>query len=494
MTTHSRREFLTVVAGAAFVAMPTAAPASPPAPDDLTSLSLVEAGALVQSRKVTPVELTTACLAQIERWNPVLNAFITITRDAALAQARDADGEIRRGRYRGALHGVPIALKDIIDTTGVRTTAASAVFKDRVPTDDAEVVRRLRAAGAVFLGKLNLHEFAYGGTSISSYFGAVHNPWRPDCIAGGSSGGSGAAVAAGLCFGALGTDTGGSIRLPAAHCGIVGLKPTYGRVSTRGVLPLAWSLDHVGPMTRTVADAAAMLQAIAGYDRSEPASIDRPVPDYGKALKQRVRAVRLGVPPDYVAALDPEIQSAFDAALDVLKALTAGAQNVTFSANADDRTTIRAAEAFAYHAARVSSTPDLYQPEVLARIRSGADVSAIAYIEARRRMERLRREGNVAFETIDVLVTPTVPVLPTPIVATSADDGPRIRNVAPFNLAGFPAISVPCGFSRSGLPIGLQLVGPAWGEEVLLAVAAAYENATQWHKLRPVLAQVEHEH
>jgi aspartyl-tRNA(Asn)/glutamyl-tRNA(Gln) amidotransferase subunit A len=252
------------------------------------------------------------------------------------------------------------------------------------------------------------------------------------------------------------------------------------------VLPLAWSLDHVGPMTRTVADAAAVLQAIAGYDPQEAASVQRPVPDYGKALRQRVATARLGVSSEYTAGLDPEIQAAFDAALAVLKPLTAGVRTVAFPVNAEDRTTIRAAEAFAYHASRIASTPDLYQPEVLARIRTGADVSAVAYIEARRRMERLRREGHSAFETVDVLVTPTVPMLPTPIATTSPDDGPRIRNVAPLNLAGLPAISIPCGFSRSGLPIGLQLVAPAWGEELLLAVAAAYENATEWHKRRPM--------
>jgi aspartyl-tRNA(Asn)/glutamyl-tRNA(Gln) amidotransferase subunit A len=484
---HTRREFLSAVAAASCAAASRtgAAVVAPAAPPELTTLSLIEASALIRSRKASPVELTNACLTQIERLNPALNAFITVTRDPALTRARSAESEITRGKWRGPLHGIPIALKDIVDTKDVRTTAASAVFKDRVPAEDAEVVRRLTEAGAVIVGKLNLHEFAYGGTSITSHFGAVHNPWRPDYIAGGSSGGSAAAVAAGLCFGALGTDTGGSIRLPAAHCGIVGLKATYGRVSTRGVLPLAWSLDHVGPMSRTVADAAAMLQVIAGYDPKEPTSIERPVPDYARALGQRVATARLGVAPEYVASVDPEIQSAFESAVTVLRTLTAGVQNVAFSANSDDRTTIRAAEAFAYHAVRIGSTPDLYQPEVLARIRSGADVSASAYIEARRRMERLRREGHAAFETVDVLVTPTVPVLPTPIAATSADDGPRIRNVAPFNLAGFPAISVPCGFSRSGLPIGLQLVAPSWHEELLLALAAAYENATTWHTRRP---------
>jgi aspartyl-tRNA(Asn)/glutamyl-tRNA(Gln) amidotransferase subunit A len=234
---------------------------------------------MVHRRAVSPVELTQACLARIERLNPVLNAFITVTADQAFQQARDAEAEIRKGKWRGPLHGVPIALKDLFDTAGVRTTAASGVFKDRVPSEDAESVRRLRAAGAVLLGKLNMHEFAYRPTSAATYFGPVHNPWNLDMIAGGSSGGSAAAVAAGLCYGALGTDTGGSIRLPAAFCGIAGLKPTYGRVSTGGVIPLAWSLDHVGPMCRSVADCALLLQPIVGYDPLDSNSVDAPVPD-----------------------------------------------------------------------------------------------------------------------------------------------------------------------------------------------------------------------
>jgi aspartyl-tRNA(Asn)/glutamyl-tRNA(Gln) amidotransferase subunit A len=488
---HDRRAFLKSFASlcAAGALGPRAGLAAAPAnPDDLTAFSLTEAAALIRSRKISPVEVTNACLARIDRLNPRLNAFITVTGDSALAEARAAEAEIRRGAWRGPLHGVPIAVKDIIDTAGVRTTAASALFKDRVPEDDAEVVRRLRSAGAVLIGKLNLHEFAYGGSSIASQFGAVRNPWNPEFIAGGSSGGSGAAVAASLCFGALGTDTGGSIRLPAAHCGIVGLKPTYGRVSTRGVLPLAWSLDHIGPMTRSVADAAAMLQAIAGYDAKEPTSADRPVPDYGKSLLRRIAAVRLGVAREYATALDPEIESAFTAAVATLRTLTAGVREISFPLNSDDRTTIRAAEAFAYHAANVAATPGLYQPETLAKIRTGADISTTAYIQARRRMEQLRHDGHAAFQTVDLIVTPTTPVLPTAIAETTPDDAPRIRHVAPINLTGFPAISVPCGFSKNGLPIGLQLVARSWDEELLLAVAAAFENATNWHAQRPRLA------
>lgn len=489
MVNQDRREFLRTFGGicaAAALGPPRAVALAQTRVEDLTTLSLLDASALVRARKVSPVELTNACLARIERLNPVLNAFITVTSEAALKQARGAEAEIQKGKWRGPLHGLPIALKDIIDTAGVRTTAASALFNDRVPERDAEVVIRLNAAGAVLVGKLNLHEFAYGGTSITSHFGAVHNPWKPTHIAGGSSGGSGAAVAAGLCFGALGTDTGGSIRLPAAHCGIVGLKATYGRVSTRGVLPLSWSLDHVGPMTRTVADAAALLQAIAGYDAQEAASIDRPVPIYSAVLERKASALRVGVPREYFEALDPEVESSVTAALAVLRTLTAGVQDVPFPVKSDDRTSIRAAEAYTYHAATVAKSPGLYQPEVLARIRVGADVSALAYIEARRRMEQARRTVHDVFKRVDLLVTPTVAIPATAIAETPADDAPRIRNVAPFNFYGYPALSVPCGFTRSGLPIGLQIVAPSWGEESLLVAGNAFEKATDWHQRRPV--------
>src|SRR5579864_3792486 len=300
----SRRAFLkeTIAGGAALIAVQsrTAAlsqefsgSAKPPSRTwggELVDLNIRDASELVRQRKVSPVELTHACLAQIEKLNPALNAFITVTAESATAEARAAEAEIQRGKWRGPLHGIPIALKDLFDTAGVRTTAGSGVFKDRVPEQDAEVVRRLKSAGAVLLGKLNMHEFAYGGTSVATYFGAVHNPWNLDRIAGGSSGGSAAAVAAGLCYGALGSDTGGSVRQPAAYCGIAGLKPTYGRVSTRGAVPLSWSLDHVGPMCRTVGDVALLLQGIAGYDPEDSNSVDAPVPDYAQALRAKISA------------------------------------------------------------------------------------------------------------------------------------------------------------------------------------------------------------
>jgi aspartyl-tRNA(Asn)/glutamyl-tRNA(Gln) amidotransferase subunit A len=488
----SRREFLERIErwGAAGAVLRSGAEAA--SHQDLTHLSIIEVATLQRRKAVSAVELTQACLARIERLNPRLNAFITVTKEEALRQAREAEKEIGRGNWRGPLHGVPIALKDLFDTAGIRTTAASGVFKDRVPQADAEVVRRLKMAGAVTLGKLNLHEFAYGGTSVTSYFGPVHNPWKLDHLAGGSSGGSGAAVSAELCFGALGSDTAGSIRQPSAYCGIVGLKPTYGRVSTRGVIPLSWSLDHVGPMCRTVADAAAMLQAIAGYDPQDLASVNTPVPDYSQAIEAKVSTLRLGIPRAvFYENLDPEIAAAANQAIEVLRKLTASIVDVQLPAY---RTLpIAVAEAYAFHSAYVRKTPELYQAETRQRIENGAAVTAEAYIQARRELERLRRSVGGVFTSIDLLVTPTTPVTPASIVESSTFDarppgavGASLRNTQPFDIYGLPAISVPCGFTSSGLPIGLQISGPHFGEQSVLALAHAYEQATKWHTRRPM--------
>lgn len=463
--------------------------------NDLTSLSIQEAAQRIRRKNISPVELTNACLARIERFNPVLNAFITVTAESALAEARAAESDIQRGRWRGPLHGIPIALKDLFDTAGVPTTAGSAVYKDRIPAQDAEVVRRLQAAGAVLLGKTNMHEFAFGGTSAVSHFGAVHNPWEPGHIAGGSSGGSATAVAAQLCYGALGSDTAASIRQPAAFCGIVGLKPTYGLVSTRGVIPLSWTFDHVGPMTRTVADAAIMLQAIAGYDPADTTSHQMPIPDYSAALRTKVSSLRVGVAREFFFAdLDPEIETAVTNALPILQKLTAGLRDITLPASTQEqlRAAVRAAEALAYHAEHVEKAPQLYQPETLARLRTASEVTTAAYIQGRREVDLTRRTIGRAFETVDVIVTPTTAVPPPLLsavvkdVATSVALGTRtIRNTSPFNVYGWPTISIPCGFSRSGLPIGLQISGRSGEDAVVLRLAHAYEQATDWHTRRP---------
>lgn len=467
----------------------SASPASNSQSDDLTKLTLREAADLVHKKKASPVDLTKACLARIARANPSLNCFITITADSALQQARDAEAEIARGKWRGPLHGIPIALKDLFDTAGVKTTAGSGVFKDRIPTEDAEVVRRLKAAGAVLVGKTNMQEFAFGGTSLISYFGAVRNPWNAGYIAGGSSGGSAAAVAAGLCYGALGSDTAGSVRLPASHCGIAGLKPTYGLVSIRGVIPLSWSLDHVGPMARTVADTAVLLQAIAGYDEQDTTSAKMNVPDYSQNIGAKISSLRVGVPREFFFAdLDPEIDAAMKEALSVLTKLTGGLKDVTLKADNFEklRDTVRAAEAYAYHREYVAKTPELYQPLILKRIQAGANVTTPAYIQGRRDLAAVRRKAEKWTEGVDVLVTPTLPITTAAVDDPHADDIlPTVRNTSPFDVNGWPAISVPCGFTSKGLPMGLQIIGPNGGEPVIFQLANAYEQATQWHKRRP---------
>jgi aspartyl-tRNA(Asn)/glutamyl-tRNA(Gln) amidotransferase subunit A len=446
----------------------------------------------LRQKEVSPVELTRACLDRIEKLNPALNAFITVISESALAEARAAESEISRGEWRGPLHGIPVALKDLIDTAGTRTTAGSALFEHRVPAEDAEVVRRLRQAGAVILGKNNLHEFAYGGSSLVSFFGDVHNPWNVRHVAGGSSGGSAASVAAGLCYAAIGTDTAGSIREPAALCGCVGIKPTYGRVSARGVIPLSWSLDHVGPLAATVSDAALVLQAIAGYDPLDVGSADVPVADYVSGLGDRAVNLRVGIPrAHFYDDLDSEVQAAMEKAIAVIATLVAEVREVQIEVSSDR--TVQAAESFAYHAEHVERTPELYQPETLRRIRTGENISAADYIQRRRELEDERRRTHEFFAEVDLLVTPTMPI-PAPAIADLKKDPSALRpaelmllrNTRPFNVWGLPAISVPCGFTKSGLPIGMQIAGPQWREDLVLKLAQAFESATEWHQRRPV--------
>ena len=448
--------------------------------------TIVELSLRLRRKEISPAELTRACLDRIEKLNPTLNAFITVTDESALAEARAAEVEIARGEWRGPLHGIPIAIKDLIDTAGTGTTAASAVFERRVPTEDAEVVKRLRRAGAVILGKNNLHEFAYGGSSLVSFFGDVHNPWNAAHIAGGSSGGSAAAVAAGLCYAAIGTDTAGSIREPAALCGCVGIKPTYGRVSARGVIPLAWSLDHVGPLAATVGDAAAVLQAIAGYDPLDVGSADVPASDYVSALREGTKTLRVGIPREhFYDDLDDEIRATVEQAIAVISTFVAEVREMKIEVSSDR--TVQAAESFAYHADNVARVPELYQPETLRRIRSGEKISAAEYILRRRELDLERRRARNIFAKVDVLVTPTTPIAAPAIADLKKDPAALrpaelilLRNTRPFNVCGLPAISVPCGFTKSGLPIGLQIAGPHWREDLVLRLAHAYEQAVNF--------------
>ncbi len=459
--------------------------------EDHVPFTIHELSGKIRDRSVSPVELTRACLARIDQLNPTLNTFITVTADSALDQARVAEREIFAGDYRGPLHGIPIGLKDILDTAGVRTTAASALFKDRVPDEDAEVVRRLRAAGAIILGKQNLHEFAYGGSSMISFFGKVHNPWDITRLTGGSSGGSAASVAAGLGFAAVGTDTAGSVRLPAAYCGVVGLKPTYGRVSARGVVPLSWSYDHVGPIASSVYDVALMLQVLAGYDAADPASVDVPVPDFVAAIAQRPPKLRIGVPREFFFDhLHPEVADAVEKAIKLFSELPAEIRDVKLEISTDR--TLASAEAYAYHEQFVARSPGLYQPATLARIQSGANIPAPDALRASRDLQASRHAIRRIFDEVDVLLTPTVPI-PPPVIADlrKHPDNLRpqellmLRNTRPFNVWGIPTISVPCGLTKDGLPIGLQLAAAPWREELVLQAAHAYEQATEWHKKMP---------
>jgi aspartyl-tRNA(Asn)/glutamyl-tRNA(Gln) amidotransferase subunit A len=490
----NRRRFLTTTAAAttALLTGRTRSQSGTGTPTALTDLDLTDAADLVQRREVSPIDLTRACLERIDALNPRLNAFITVTPDIALDQARAAERELAAGHSRGPLHGIPLALKDNIDTAGIRTTAAARAFADRVPATDAEVVRRLKAAGAVLLGKGNMDECAYGVSTTTGAFGAAQNPWKAGYIAGGSSGGPAAAVAARLCYGALGTDTGGSIRQPAAYCGVAGLMPTYGRVSTRGVIPLSWSLDHVGPLCRSAADTALVLQAIAGYDAADPVSRPLPVVDYPQAIGQDTQRLRLGKPAgDYYTALDPDVQTAIHNALAVLEDTTAGIEVVELPPL--PRLPVIFVEANRYFAPLLEEFPDGFSASIRDLVQMGARISAAAYAGALRELVRLRREVQSVFAQVDLLVTPTTPDLPMTIEQSrnpGEQRGPPLsaRNTTPFNLYGLPTISVPCGFSRTGLPIGLQISGAVGTEGRVMALAQRYEDQVNWRGLAPPLA------
>jgi aspartyl-tRNA(Asn)/glutamyl-tRNA(Gln) amidotransferase subunit A len=405
------------------------------------------------------------------RLNSPLRAFITITAEQALEQARAADGELASGTDRGPLHGIPIALKDLFATRGIRTTAGSLVHKDYVPDFDATVVERLRAAGAISLGKLNMHEMAYGITSANPHFGPVRNPWNPEHSPGGSSGGSAAVLAAQIVYMAMGTDTGGSIRIPAAFCGTVGLKPTYGRVSRHGVLPLGYSLDHMGPLTRSVRDAALTLNTIAGPDPKDPTASQRPVVDYVPAEGCSIRGLRVGFPEDFFFdRLDPDVESAVRGAIARAESLGASVRSVRLpdmpALNAVARMVLLA-EASAV-ASPALDRRELFGPDVLALLDQGRLVPAVDYINAQRLRRRMRREFDALWREVDCLFTPTTPntaprIGDTTVRLGGVDEDVRLattRLVRGINALGYPALSIPCGLSGSGLPIGLQIIGP----------------------------------
>jgi aspartyl-tRNA(Asn)/glutamyl-tRNA(Gln) amidotransferase subunit A len=440
----TRRQFL-----AALAAAPNAV--------DLHWLSIDEAAALIRGRKLSPVELTRHSLSRIERLNPMLKAFITVTAEEALADAKRLENE----KPRSPLHGIPIALKDLYDTRGIRTTAASKQFANRVPAEDAEVVRLLKGAGAVIIGKANMDEFAFNYTGETSYYGTARNPWNTQLSPGGSSGGSAVAVAAGLCFAALGSDTGGSIRQPAAFCGITGFKPTYGRLSTRGVLPLAWTLDTVGPMARSARDTEILFRAMGGG---------------GVAAK----APRFGIPrhPSFTR-IEPETAQIVEAALRQFPgARDVATPDIPPAPELPDMTRpylrVINAEAYAYHREMLAKAPENYNPQIRQNLSFGASVTAADYIDARRELDEWRANSGQLFPNVDLLLTPTTPGPAFPL----GKPGTLLylRNTALWNLFGLPTISVPCGFTRAGLPIGIQITGRAGEDALVLGAAAAFQK------------------
>ena len=464
--------------------------------------TMADLGRMVATKQVSPVEVVRTYLERISGLDPTVRAFITVSADAALEAARAAESALMTGHAVGPLHGVPWAPKDLYSTMGLRTTGGSKILREWVPSEDSTVVARLTRAGAIVLGKLNMHEFAYGPEGINAHYGDTRNPWSADAhrIAGGSSSGSGAAVAAALAPGSLGSDTGGSIRIPASLCGITGLKPTYGRVSRAGVLPLAWSMDHVGPMARSARDCALMLSAIAGYDPADPTTSVLPVPDYGAALTGDVKGLRVGLlRAHFTDPAAPEVRAAVEGVAKQLEQGGALVDDVNLTQVihvATASAAIVASEALAYHAPWMRSRAQDYQPDVRERLRLGAFVNGAHYVRAQQIRALVAREIDEALARRDVLLAPATPLV-APVLGereTALGDGPSdvraalLRCTRPFNFSGHPACAAPCGFTAAGLPIGAQIVGRPFDEATVLRVVDAYQRVTDWHTRRPPTA------
>ncbi len=462
--------------------------------DELAFCSLKEIRNLLSKNEISARELVESHLSRIDEVEPKLNAFITVTKAEAVRSAIEADAAAARGDSLGHLHGVPLTLKDLLWTRGVRTTSGSKIFTDFIPSRDATVVAKLRAAGAIFLGKTNLHEFAYGVSSVNPHYGPVHNPWDTERIAGGSSGGSAAALAAGIGYGSIGTDTGGSIRIPSALCGTVGFKPTYGRVSRFGVTPLAWTLDHVGPMTRSVKDAAVLYEIIAGYDAKDQTTSRREVGNVSEHLAELPSSLKIGLPREYfLEGNDPEVEGLFQAAVKSLEQVGMDPIQVSIPEVRHQfvcRNVISFAEATSYHEPNLRVRPADYGDNTRELLRLGLTIRATEYLAAQRARRRIVEAFRNAFQTIDVLVCPSSPAPAPRIGETSLSNGEELRAgllrlTSPFNTVGFPAISLPCGYTRSGLPVSLQIVGGPFEEALLFKVAHAYESMHSWGRQKP---------
>ena len=468
---------------------------------ELRFSTAVELGRRIRTRELSPVALTSAFLNEIARVDTFLHAFIEVTAETAMDEAHRAEREIADGQYRGPLHGIPYTLKDMLHAQGVRTTAGARVAPHRPSDNDATVVARLRAAGAVLLGKTNLHEFAFGPLSTNPHYGDVRNPWDRRCHSGGSSGGSAVAVAAGLCAFSLGTDTTGSIRIPAAFCGVFGLKPTYGRVSRSGVIPLAWSLDHVGPLCRTAEDAGLVLSIIAGADPNDRTAAARQVPDYVAELDAHVAGLRIAVLAELAQPTEPEVERAFGAALARLATMGVAIDEITLpdvARSAGIASAVLFPEALSYHERNFRARPQDYAEDVRQRLALAELVSGSDYVTGQRARALLSNQVSAALKRYDIIACPTEPIVaPRRDQSTVALGGELLpkasvvtRCTRLFNLTGHPAASVPCGFSSEGLPIGLQLVAGHWRESTLLRVAHAYQRTTKWHQCVPDLADM----
>ncbi len=450
----------------------------------VATLSLVEATALIRSRKLSAAELTRGCLDRIERLNPALNAFITVTQEAALEQAEQADAEITAGRWRGPLHGIPIALKDLIDVAGVRTTAASRQYSNHVAKKDAAIVTQLKRAGAVIVGKNNLQEFAFGGSGIVSAFGPVKNPWDISRITGGSSSGSAAAVAAGMCVAAIGTDTAGSVRCPAALCGLVGHRPSRGMLSTEGIVPLAQSFDTPGPLARTVRDAVTILDCLTAPGAT----------NFSAGLNEPVANLKIGVVRNLAADAEPEVARCFQAAVATISELVSGVTE--FDLHWKTPPEIRSYEIYRYHETMLRDTPELYDPRTLERLRATAGVSEVDYQRALRDLTEFNQRVRV-FDTIDAVLSPTVLVAAPRLAELEALESLALReyelryllkNTFPFSSLWWPSVSVPCGFTSEGLPVGIQISAATGADDAALRLAYAYEQTTEWRERVPPIA------
>ena len=467
--------------------------------DDLLNLSIEQISELIQDGSISSLDLTEAVLDNIERLEPKLNAFIKVLNEESIEAAKAADVARANGTNLGSLHGIPVAVKDLFATKNIPSTAGSKILSNWVPEQDASAVSKLKAAGAIIIGKCNMDEFAFGGTTENDHYGITHNPWDISRSPGGSSGGSAVAVASRMVFGSLGTDTAASVRNPAHFCGIVGLKPSYGRVSNSGVVPLAWSLDHVGPFTRTVKDSAIMLQAIAGYDPKDSYSSRNKVEDYTKNIDTPMSNLKIGILKDYFwDPIEPSVNDAVEKAIDVLTGLGSKAQNVTFdSAHLFPilMNTVLPAEAAAYHKQWLETKQTDYGQKILDRILPVLTVSGPDYINAQRIRDHLKTSFMQMFEPFDVLICPTVPYTAAKIGQLEVTVGEskieasvaRTKNLFPFNALGLPAISIPCGFDQNNMPIGFQIIGKPFEESKLLQLGNNYQKNTTWHLMSPII-------